>query len=380
MTKGPTVQIVQQVQDVQKVQQVPDVQMCKIVTQQTKKEGDKDDSLTFKGPQMPAPTQPAAVKKIPKIRYPRATVFANPKFDAETWAINLRKSMKGWFHTDEALLIAQLTTINNEQRQLVVKAYQQMYGRILVQDLKSELSGNLKKVIMALMTPAELFEARELRSAMKGAGTNEDVLIEILVTRSNAEIEDIKRDYQDEFGRDLIGDINDDTSGGFEKLLIGLATGRRDETSKCDLDRARRNAYALRNAETNSWHKQDWFNRVFCSLNKKQLLHVFDEYEKMRGHSIEHTVKSEMGGDLRDGVLAIIACVRDKYAYFADRLHEGVRHCGDMLIRNVVSRSEKDLATIMEVYQEMYGKSLVKDVKEECTGDYKKVLLDLLGK
>ena len=31
-----------------------------------------------------------------------------------------------------------------------------------------------------------------------------------------------------------------------------------------------------------------------------------------------------------------------------------------MLIRNVVSRSEKDLATIMEVYKELYGTSLAK--------------------
>ena len=31
-----------------------------------------------------------------------------------------------------------------------------------------------------------------------------------------------------------------------------------------------------------------------------------------------------------------------------------------MLIRNVVSRSEKDLATIMEVYKEKYGTSLAR--------------------
>ena len=78
----------------------------------------------------------------------------------------------------------------------------------------------------------------------------------------------------------------------------------------------------MRQAACNCWCKQDWFNRVFCSLNKKQLLLVFDEYEKMRGHPIEQTVKAEMDGDLRDGVLAIIESTRDKYAYFAGRLRE----------------------------------------------------------
>ena len=42
----------------------------------------------------------------------------------------------------------------------------------------------------------------------------------------------------------------------------------------------------------------------------------------MRGHPIEQTVKAEMDGDLRDGVLAIIESTRDKYAYFAGRLRE----------------------------------------------------------
>ena len=62
-----------------------------------------------------------------------------------------------------------------------------------------------------------------------------DALIEILATRTNAEIDNIKSDYREQFRRDLIKDLMDDTSGGFERLLLALANGSRDESSHSDM-------------------------------------------------------------------------------------------------------------------------------------------------
>ena len=46
----------------------------------------------------------------------------------------------------------------------------QMYGKVLLEDFKSELSGNFRKLVRALMLPPALFDAHELRNAMKGLG------------------------------------------------------------------------------------------------------------------------------------------------------------------------------------------------------------------
>lgn len=46
------------------------------------------------------------------------------------------------------------------------------------------------------MAPAE-YDAYQLRKAVKGLGTDEDVLIEILCTRSNAQLKEVIRVYKE---------------------------------------------------------------------------------------------------------------------------------------------------------------------------------------
>ena len=48
-----------------------------------------------------------------------------------------------------------------------------------------------------------------------------------------------------------------------------------------------------------------------------------------------------------------------------------------MLIRVLVSRCDVDLLNIMEAYQKLYGKSMYDDIKNDTSGDYRKILLEL---
>ena len=67
----------------------------------------------------------------------------------------------------------------------------------LIKEIDGETSGNFQDTLKALlMAPAE-YDAYQLKKAIKGLGTDEDVLIEILCTRSNMQTKEIIKTYKE---------------------------------------------------------------------------------------------------------------------------------------------------------------------------------------
>uniref|UniRef100_A0A4W6D916 Annexin n=1 Tax=Lates calcarifer TaxID=8187 RepID=A0A4W6D916_LATCA len=303
---------------------------------------------------------------------------ADPLKDVEV----LRKAMKG-FGTDEQAIIDLLGSRSNKQRVPLLRAYKTSYGKDLVKDLHSELSGDFRKLVMAMLkTPAE-FDAYELNSAIKGAGTDEACLIEILSSRSNAEIKEINRIYKQEYKKSLEDAISGDTSGHFRRLLISLAQGNRDEREQVDISLAKQDAQALYAAGENKLGTDESkFNAILCARSKSHLRAVFLEYQQMCGRDIEKSISREMSGDLESGMLAVVKCIKNTSAYFAERLYKAMKGAGTKdrtLIRIMVSRSEVDMLDIRQEYVKNYGKSLYTHISGDTSGDYKKLLLKLCG-
>uniref|UniRef100_A0A8C1AXN0 Annexin n=1 Tax=Cyprinus carpio carpio TaxID=630221 RepID=A0A8C1AXN0_CYPCA len=253
----------------------------------------------------------------------------------------------------------------------------------LIKDLKSELSGNFEKLVLAMLkTPAQ-FDAYELKEAIKGAGTDEACLIEILASRSNAEIREINQVFKAENKKSLEDSIRGDTSGHFQRLLVSLAQGNRDESENVDISVAKQDAQALYQAGENKLGTDESkFNAILCARSKAHLRAVFNEYQHMCGRDIEKSIDREMSGDLESGMLAVVKCIKNTPAYFAERLYKAMKGAGTKdrtLIRIMVTRSEVDMLDIRQEYIKNYGKSLYTAISGDTSGDYKKLLLKLCG-
>ncbi|CAL4061042.1 unnamed protein product [Meganyctiphanes norvegica] len=70
----------------------------------------------------------------------------------------------------------------------------------------------------------ESADAEALRRAMKGMGTNEKVIINILAHRTSYQRQMIKDAYKTAFDRNLLNDLKSELSGSFEEVMMALMT------------------------------------------------------------------------------------------------------------------------------------------------------------
>uniref|UniRef100_A0A3P8YX07 Annexin n=1 Tax=Esox lucius TaxID=8010 RepID=A0A3P8YX07_ESOLU len=319
----------------------------------------------------------------------RGTVTEAANFKPEEDVNRLRGAMKG-VGTDEAAVIDVLARRTVAQRQRIKEVYKATVGKDLTEDLQGELTGHFEEVVLGLLMTPPVYDASELKNAMKGAGTEEAALIDILASRTNAEIRAITGAYLKEYGKSLEEDIEGDTSGMFKRVLVSLAT--------VGIDRN----YSKLNVKSNDPEQSVWpfsqdiyaagearwgtdevkFLTVLCVRNRNHLLRVFQEYKKISGREIEDSIKREMSGTLEEVFLAIVKCLRNKPGFFAERLYKSMKGLGTtdtVLIRIMVARAEIDMLDIKAEFLKAYGKTLHSFIKGDTSGDYRKILLQLCG-
>nr|XP_033790772.1 annexin A13 isoform X2 [Geotrypetes seraphini] len=271
------------------------------------------------------------------------TIRRHHNFDAERDAKKLHKACKG-MGTDEKTIIEILSNRSSDQRQEVKVKFKSMYGKDLEDVLKSDLSGNFEKTALALLDRPCEFDARELRKAMKGLGTNESLLIQILCTRANQQIEAIKEAYKRLFDRDLESEVKSDTSGSLKSILVALLQAKRDEGLEINEALAGQDAKDFYEAGEGRWGTEELtFSTVLANRNYMQLRATFKAYEVLHGKDIEDIIDSETSGDLKEAYLTLVQCARDCQGYFAKKLNKAMKGAGtdeDMLIRILVTRAE----------------------------------------
>ncbi|XP_075067087.1 annexin A1-like [Mixophyes fleayi] len=284
---------------------------------------------------------------------------------------------------DVESIIAILTKRTNEQRQEIKETYHKQTGKSLEDAVKTLFSGKLEDIMLDMLkTPAQ-FDAKELKAATKGLGTNEDTLNEIIITRTNQQLKQIKKVYKEEYKTDLEKNIIDDTSGDYQKALVALLKGERSEDCYVNEDLADRDAKALYEAgEKNKKADISVFIEIFTKRSFPHLHKVFEKYATYSKHDLNKALDLKLKGDIENCLVAIVKYAVNKPGYFAEKLQNAMKGLGTrekVLNRIIVSHSEIDMKSIKAQYKQLYGKSLRDAIMEETKGDYETVLVALLG-
>merc|ERR1712232_1057226 len=162
-------------------------------------------------------------------------------------AKKLREAMKG-MGTNEKKIIAVTNSFSHAQRMQIKQTFHQEFNRDLIKDLKKELSGKFEKMCVGFWLDAGRFDAELINDAVDGIGFSTKILNEVICTRTNAQIEQMKSAWWK--GKSMIDRIKSETnklmsSGNYTNLLVTLLEGGRAPNGPVDADGAKADAEVL---------------------------------------------------------------------------------------------------------------------------------------
>ena len=298
-------------------------------------------------------------------------------------AEDLRKAMEG-FGTDEEHLILVVTSNKTQERLKIKKAYEEKYKKNLIDDLKSELSGKFEDAMVALFKEPVEYDCECIYNAMKGAGTDENCLIEVIASRPNWLLEKIKKKYSELYKKELVEDIKADTSGDFQKILEGILRCKRSEVKEINKENCEKIAKELSETKEEGWVVNDEssvFYKYIMNSSPKELSAIAREYYRLSGKTILDGIENNFKGDAKDLLKSILYSLVSPSEYFATRIKKAIEGFGTdnkTLIRILITRCEVDMNIIKKYYKQLYKKDMIEDIKNDISGDYQKLMIELI--
>ena len=305
------------------------------------------------------------------------TQFFNPAQDAQ----QLKEALGKPRNIDTIISIA--AHRSNAQRQQIVQAYYNENKKNIRDDFRSVFSGNFQEALVSLFYEPVDYDCHQIYSAMKGIGTNEDTLIEIIGTRSNERINQIKQEYFQIYKKDLEAEIDSETSGFFKKILLALLKGERNVNPIPDEQECGYCAKRLYNTQKEKKDNlQDAYLEIFTKKSREELANISRQYYSWYNKTLMEEIERLFSSDTRRIFKAIIYSLLSPIEYFAYRLNKamkGISTKDTILIRVLVTRDEIDISRIKRYFNQLYNKTLYDAVKKAVSGDYQKLLLELIG-
>jgi len=295
-----------------------------------------------------------------------------------------RKAMKG-FGTDEAALIRVLAHIPPLEIPALKQAYQSRHHRIIDTDVEKEVSGYFELCLLSILRGPLQQDVWSLHHALKGAGTKENLLNDILIGRSNADLTAIKQTYQRTYRRSLEQDVREDLSAKTERMFSMILSATRAEDSApaipqsidADVTEIHRATEARVGAE------QLTVCSILTSRSDAQIRAIAHAYEHKYRRPLEKVLISEFAGHMEDALVQMVRCGTDRAMRDAVNLEEAMKGAGtkDEMLVNRVVRAHWNPAHVQQVkgaYKARFGTDLIRRVQGETSGDYERALVAML--
>ncbi|PNP52336.1 hypothetical protein THARTR1_07116 [Trichoderma harzianum] len=220
-------------------------------------------------------------------------------------------------------------------------------------------------------------DAQALRGAMKGFGTDEKTLINVLSRKDPLQIEVIRSTYERSFKRRLVEDIKSETRSWFEFGLVQLARGP-----------LLADVHNLFDAMAGPGTKEIVMNDILLSRSNADLRAIKSAYQHTFRRSLENDVKGELSLKTERHFLIVLAANRAEDSAPVNpqqveedvmniyRATEGKVGTDEILVCSILSnRNDNQIRAVAHTYKQKFNRDLDTVIQSEFSGHMKEALL-----
>lgn len=250
--------------------------------------------------------------------------------------------------------------------------------------MKKENRGDfgLLTQLLALSTPDA--EAKIVRIATKGMGTNEKLLYSVICGRSNEEMEILKKAYYKRYSKDLCSLISSELSGDLKQLAMRCLQGMEEKLdptyhTKC---KAKEDATAFYKAGQEKIFGTDEASLfdIICKAPPGYLEMVNRAYVNQYNVNMEHALRKKFRGKAEDAAIFHLNMKLHPYKTMAEHIKSTCAGLGtdEVGLSAAIVRCQNVLPRVMIEHTALFGKTLQDRVTSETKGDYEKLLLEMI--
>ncbi|KAF8333525.1 uncharacterized protein EI90DRAFT_568338 [Cantharellus anzutake] len=305
----------------------------------------------------------------------------------------MRKATKG-FGTDNKAVIDILHPLNAIQMDEFSRAYQATFGTNLIDLMKKETSGYFEFGLVGLVQGPLLWDVTLIEKACHGAGTNEILLNELLLDRTNAEISALKGAYERKHRRSLQSTVEGELSLDTKRLFNIALSANRDESDTGNPNYQPDPARVNQDVQTIKNYRGYGDSMLVCNIilnsNRSHLAAVAQGVLHATKRTIQRHIQSAFSGHMEQALLYVLDGISTTPGPPPEGKVYGVERDAGLLVQAMKGLGTKDeqltwriirlhwnkprFEVVKAAFHHKEGKALVARVKSETSGNYRDLL------
>lgn len=321
-------------------------------------------------------------------KFKRVLLLAGCDQAPECYAKVFNEAIRG-AGTDCKAVVRLMVTLDHEMMAKTRDAYMRLFKRDLLKAITSEfkVSGDFKRICEGLVTkhPSKIQkeitdeeydnEIDLMHKAVKGLGTDEKAIVELLCNKTHEQINEFKLKYQLKFNQMLKDRLREETTGLFEnkyfrETIQGLLTDREEQI-----------AVYLKEA-FGGWtaSKDDWgLISMLVHRTPAQMKEIKKQYMITYGSDLVQDIRKNCMGDYEN---ALVALVVERERTVARGIKAAIKAWSNKTTQGsliaLLTNRDEDMPNLRKAFmKEFDNKSLQGVIKKECEGLFAECLVSL---